>query len=71
MTAATRSSARDTDQRAAQWLERRHREDWSASDEAALDAWQAEDVANRIAFLRVEAAWNRAHRLSALRRPPD
>ncbi len=69
MTAATRSSARDIDQRAAQWLERRHREDWSASDEAELTAWQAADIANRIAFLRVEAAWTRAHRLSALRRP--
>jgi len=69
MTAATRSSARDTDQCAAHWLERRHREDWSASDEAELIAWQAADIANRIAYLRVEAAWTRAHRLSALRRP--
>lgn len=72
MTAAERSkrpSAKQVDLCAAQWLERRHREGWTEAQQGELDAWQAEDVAHRIAFLRVEAAWARARRLSALRRP--
>ncbi len=62
-------SAQEVDLRAAEWLERRHREEWSTEDQAALDGWVAESSAHWIAYLRVEAAWNRAHRLSALRRP--
>jgi len=62
-------SAQEIDLRAAEWLERRHREEWSESDQSALDAWFAVSSAHRLAYLRVEAAWNRAHRLSALRRP--
>lgn len=62
-------SAKDVDLRAAEWLERRHREEWNADDQAELDAWFANSSAHRLAYLRVEAAWNRAHRLSALRRP--
>jgi transmembrane sensor len=61
--------ARDIDMQAAQWLERRGREDWSADDQAQFDAWFAHASAHRIAYLRVEAAWARAHRLGALRRP--
>jgi transmembrane sensor len=62
-------SAKEVDLRAAEWLERRHREEWSKDDQAELDAWFATSPAHRLAYLRVEAAWNRAHRLSALRRP--
>ena len=51
---------------AADWLARRDAGQWSADDAAALAAWLAEDTAHRIAFLRVEAAWAQAGRLSAL-----
>jgi transmembrane sensor len=39
---------------------------WGASDEAALQAWLASSTANRIAFLRLESAWEETLRLKAL-----
>jgi transmembrane sensor len=65
----TLPSAKDIDLRAAEWLEHRNRENWRAEDQSSLDAWLAQSSAHRIAYIRVEAAWNRAHRLSALKRP--
>lgn len=65
----TLPSAKEIDLAAAEWLERRHREDWKEADQITLDAWCAEASAHRIAYIRVEAAWTRAHRLSSLRRP--
>ena len=67
----TLPSAKEIDLRAAEWLERRHREDWNEADQTALDAWCAESSAHRIAYIRFEAAWTRAHRLGALRRPQN
>jgi transmembrane sensor len=67
----TLPSAKEIDLRAAEWLERRHREDWNEADQTALDTWCAEASAHRIAYIRVEAAWTRAHRLGALRRPQN
>lgn len=56
--------------RAASWLVRkRDHEDWTAEDQVDLDNWLAESPANKIAFLRVDAAWKRADRLGALRTP--
>lgn len=55
--------------RAAEWLERRDREDWSEADQAALDAWLAQSMAHQTAFWRLEAAWDRTARLAALRAP--
>jgi transmembrane sensor len=62
-------SAKDTRAQAAEWIGRRDRSDWSAADQAALDAWLAQTPANAIAFLRAEAAWNRADLLGDLRHP--
>jgi transmembrane sensor len=56
--------------RAAAWLERSDREDWSESDEAALEAWLTESMAHRTAYWRLEAAWRRTERLAALRSAP-
>lgn len=50
---------------AAAWLARRDRGDWSASDAAALETWLAEDIAHRVAFLRLEATWREIPRLKA------
>ncbi|HSZ73292.1 MAG TPA: FecR domain-containing protein [Rhizomicrobium sp.] len=61
--------ARAAKAKAAEWRDREDREDWSEEDQAALDAWLAESPANMVAYLRVDAAWNRADRLSALRTP--
>ena len=51
---------------AAAWLARRDGGAWSENDAAALDAWLGDATANRIAFLRLEAAWKESDRLQVL-----
>ncbi len=51
---------------AAEWHDRRERDGWTPEDDAALAAWLAQSPAHRIAFLRVDAAWRRADRFTAL-----
>lgn len=51
---------------AAAWLARRDSGRWSPAEQAALDAWLAEDTAHRVAYLRLQAAWRDAGRLKAL-----
>lgn len=51
---------------AADWLARCDGGRWSAADAAALEAWLAQDTAHRVAFVRLQAAWAHAGRLSAL-----
>ncbi len=63
-------NARDVKVLAADWRDRKDREDWSTADQASLDAWLAQSSAHMIAYLRVDAAWTRASRLSALRGEP-
>jgi transmembrane sensor len=68
----TAVKAADVRSRAAAWLiKRRDHEDWSENDQIQLDSWLAESPSHKIAYLRVDAAWQRADRLSALRRPPS
>ncbi|HTO39819.1 MAG TPA: FecR domain-containing protein [Rhizomicrobium sp.] len=59
--------ARDAKTRAAAFLEQRDRADWSADDQARLDAWLAQSPGNLLAFWRVEAAWDQTARLIAVR----
>jgi transmembrane sensor len=59
--------AKDIKARATGWFERRDRPDWSADDQAALDAWLAASPAHLIAYWRVESAWSRIERLVAVR----
>ncbi|WP_219211472.1 FecR family protein [Variovorax boronicumulans] len=54
---------------AADWLARRDGEVWSDVDQQALDAWIAESIAHRVAWLRLASAWQRGDRLSALHAP--
>ncbi len=54
---------------AASWLERRDRSDWSQIDQAELDIWLDQSMAHATAFWRLEGAWQRTERLSALREP--
>lgn len=51
---------------AAAWFARRESGDWSAADQAQLEAWIDSSTAHRIAFIRIVAAWDRAGRLKAL-----
>jgi transmembrane sensor len=51
---------------ASDWLIRRESGAWSAADEARLDEWLNASTLNRVAFLRLELAWENAARLKAL-----
>ncbi|XAH21370.1 FecR family protein [Xylophilus sp. GW821-FHT01B05] len=55
---------------AADWLARRDSGAWTDTDQQALDAWIAESIAHRVAWLRLSSVWQRSDRLSALRAPP-
>ena len=52
------------EEKAAAWLARRDAGNWSDTDQQALDAWIAEDMAHRVAWLRLESAWRRADRMA-------
>jgi transmembrane sensor len=54
---------------ASDWLARRVSDQWTERDTAELNDWLSHSPANRIAFLRLESAWNYTSRLGALRRP--
>ena len=51
---------------ASDWLVRRESGGWSAADQARLDEWLNASTLNRVAFLRLELAWEDAARLKAL-----
>lgn len=59
-------SNNDSEKAAAAWLARRVGEAWSDADESALDQWLNASTRNRVAFIRVKAAWQEAARLKAL-----
>jgi len=60
-------SASDVEIQAADWLQRRHVWTWSAEDQTKLEAWFAENIAHRVAYVRLEAAWQRAETLADMR----
>src|SRR4051812_17961298 len=51
---------------AADWFARRESDAWTSADEAQFDEWLAQRTAHRIAFIRLQSAWQRAGRLRAL-----
>lgn len=59
------SSAR-IEQAAAAWLARRDSGDWPAAVQAEFEAWLQAATAHRVAFLRLQAAWQESGRLAAL-----
>jgi transmembrane sensor len=67
MTHRQTQSATEIDLLAADWLQRRNFWNWSAEDEAMLDAWLAQSRAHRIAYWRQKSVWDNAQRLVALR----
>lgn len=54
------------EQAAAGWLARRDGDRWNAEDAAALQRWLDADIGHRVAFLRLQAAWQESGRLQAL-----
>jgi transmembrane sensor len=53
--------------RAAELIVEQQTGEWGVSDEAALAAWLAESSAHRIAYWKLEAAWDRTQRVAALK----
>ena len=56
-------SHRQIEQAAAAWLVRRDREEWNNSDQAELHAWLSASTAHRVAFIRLQTAWEQVGRL--------
>lgn len=55
---------------AAEWVAaRRNPEDWTSERQAELDAWLAQSIAHRVAYVRIDSTWRRTERIAALRRP--
>jgi len=61
-----KSNATEIDEVAAAWLARRDSADWSETQRAEFDRWLQSSTAHRVAYLRLEAAWQRADRLVVL-----
>lgn len=59
-------ASRQIERAAAAWLAQRDGGDWSDEAQSRLDAWLAASTAHRVAFLRLQAAWEQAGRLQAL-----
>ncbi|MBS0214122.1 MAG: FecR domain-containing protein [Proteobacteria bacterium] len=51
---------------AADWLARRDGDGWADADERGLMQWLDSNIAHRVAFLRLQAAWEETGRLQAL-----
>ncbi len=60
------ASSREIELIASTWLARRDGDAWSAQDQVELDAWLQESTAHRVAYLRLDAAWQQSDRLKAL-----
>ena len=57
---------------AAAWLLKRNESvNWTETQQAELDMWIGQSLANRVAFLRLDAAWSSADRLAALHPLPE
>jgi len=63
----THARADDVKTQAAAWFERRHFWGWSEKDQIEFDAWIAQSLAHRAAYVRLDAMWQRTELLSALR----
>jgi transmembrane sensor len=54
------------DEAAGDWLARRDAGDWSEADQRLFDRWLEESPLHRVAYLRIEHAWERSERLTVL-----
>jgi transmembrane sensor len=66
---STSMNAKEITSLAATWIERSTREDWTEKDQTDLSAWLDKSSAHRIAYWRLDGAWNETYRLAALRSP--
>lgn len=61
------SASSEINARAAQWVERADRDDWTDEAQHELDEWLAQAPAHRIAYWRLKGAWNHTDLLGALK----
>ncbi len=62
-----RMSAAKVQAVATDWVVERHTSDtWDAAKQAELEAWLAQSIAHRVAYVRFEDIWTRSNRLAAL-----
>jgi ferric-dicitrate binding protein FerR (iron transport regulator) len=54
---------------AACWLARSDSQTWGVAEQSEFEAWIEASTAHRVAFLRLQAAWQRSGRLGAVRLP--
>lgn len=59
------------DEAAAGWVQRRRFWNWSDADQRELDCWLEESMAHRVSYWRLNAAFARTERLTALRGPAN
>ncbi len=59
-------STEQIEKRAGDWLARRDSQSWSDREQAAFDQWLDESPEHRVAYWRLENAWEQALRLKAL-----
>jgi transmembrane sensor len=52
---------------ASDWLQRQRFFDWNDAAQAQLDYWLGQSLAHKLAYWRLEAAWDRTERLKVLR----
>jgi transmembrane sensor len=64
---ASSQMAQDIKEQAAAWLARSVSEPLSDQDQAEFAAWLAQSTANKLAYWRLDAGWQRSERLAALR----
>jgi transmembrane sensor len=57
---------RQIEKAAAAWLVRRDREEWNNADQAEFQAWLSASTAHRLAFIRLQTAWQQTGRLKVL-----
>ena len=60
------ASHKNIEDQAAAWLAERDSGEWTEAREQALRCWLESSTAHRVAYLRLEAAWEQAQRLKAL-----
>jgi transmembrane sensor len=60
------ASSAQIEETAAAWIARRDKHGLSPAEQAELTCWLQESTAHRVAFVRLNTAWQRANRLRAL-----
>jgi transmembrane sensor len=63
------ADAEDVESQAVAWFRRRNFWVWQEEDQADFELWLATSPSHEIAYWRLEGAWSRSERLSALHKP--